>query len=181
MYNPYQLPVLVGWLLRMRANWALFASRRVFFDIGEDGRTQTPWHVKCPGLSSAFFFCIVLVVSVPKNTNLLGWYLTSRIGCLVEVLNCWTFNLYVYRYTDTYKYMYIYIHIVCIYVYTHYIHILLMYRKERIFFDFCRNICNASAPIHSAHPKIDQFHLLRTWLLGRVGDLFLDPRLGQFH
>ena len=51
-----------------------------------------------------------------------------------------------------------------------YIHIIndiiLMYHKERIV-DFCRNIPvrNASAPIHSAHPKIDQFHLLRTWLL----------------
>ena len=77
---------------------------------------------------SFFFFCIVLVVSVPKNTNLLGWYLTSRIGCLVEVLNCWTFNLYVYRYTDTYKYMYIYIYTYCMYIciytlYTHSTHV----------------------------------------------------------
>ena len=50
------------------------------------------------------------------------------------------FNLYVYRYTDTYKYMYIYIYILYVYiVYTHYIHILLMYRKERLV-DFCRNL-----------------------------------------
>ena len=99
------------------------------------GKMVEPKHL---GMSNVqdflqLFFCIVLVVSVPKNTNLLGWYLTSRIGCLVEVLNCWTFNLYVYRYTDTYKYMYIYIHIVCIYIYTYtlyiciYIHTIFIY------------------------------------------------------
>ena len=82
----------------------------------------------------SFFFCIVLVVSVPKNTNLLGWYLTSRIGCLVEVLNCWTFNLYVYRYTDTYKYMYIYIYILYVYMYIHIIYTFYSCTAKNVFF-----------------------------------------------
>ena len=119
--------------------WKLspFCIPEGFFDIGEDGRTQTAWHVKCPGLSSAFF-CIFLVVSVPKNTNLLGWYLTSRIGCLVEVLNCYSIYLCIDIHIHINICIYIYILYVYI-VYTHYIHILLMYRKERLV-DFCRNL-----------------------------------------
>ena len=159
--------------------WKLspFCIPEGFFDIGEDGRTQTAWHVKCPGLSSAFF-CIFLVVSVPKNTNLLGWYLTSRIGCLVEVLNC--YSIYMCIDIQIHINICIYIHIVCIYcIYTLYTHSTHVPQRTS-----CRLL---SQPPHATHRRLFTVHIPKSISFtccepgcGQVGDLFLDPRLGHF-
>ena len=118
------------------------------------------------------------MVSVPKNTNLLGWYLTSRIGCLVEVLNC--YSIYMCIDIQIHINICIYIHIVCIYcIYTLYTHSTHVPQRTS-----CRLL---SQPPHATHRRLFTVHIPKSISFtccepgcGQVGDLFLDPRLGQF-